>query len=240
MDRDFKGIWIPKEVWLDTRLNALEKIILVEIDSLDCEQSGCFASNEYLAEFCQCGITKVSLAIKKLLQLQYIYIISFDGRTRFLKSRLSKTEKQEFKKTNDNNIDNIDNIDLDNNKNINNTDVKKKIEKEKNSIQEIYDYWQSKDIIKHDENTEKRKNAITKVLKNYSIDKIKLAIDHYAEMYHSNYEYCDYKWSLEVFLGREKGFTEFFDDGSKWLNYLNWKKKQQDEKPVEHIGTYLR
>ena len=34
-DREWRGIWIPKEVWLDERLSALEKIILFEIDSLD-------------------------------------------------------------------------------------------------------------------------------------------------------------------------------------------------------------
>lgn len=134
----------------------------------------------------------------------------------------------------------IDNIDLDNNKNINNTDVKKKIEKEKNPIQEIYDYWNTKNIVVHRDLTEKRKKVITKALKEHSVDDIKTAIDHFEEMLHSKYEYCDYAWSLEEFLSREKGFTEFLNDGSKWINYLNWKKKQQDEKPVEHIGTYLR
>jgi hypothetical protein len=34
-ERDFKGIRIPKEVYLDKRLNANEKILLAEIDSLD-------------------------------------------------------------------------------------------------------------------------------------------------------------------------------------------------------------
>lgn len=40
--RDFKGVWIPKEVWLDTRLNALDKVILTEIDSLDNGERGCY------------------------------------------------------------------------------------------------------------------------------------------------------------------------------------------------------
>ena len=45
--RDFKGVWIPKRVFLDERLNAIEKIILIEIDSLDAEDSeGCYARNE--------------------------------------------------------------------------------------------------------------------------------------------------------------------------------------------------
>ena len=53
--RDFKGIWIPKEIWLNKNLKLIEKIFLVEIDSLD-NEDGCYASNKYFAEFF--GITK--------------------------------------------------------------------------------------------------------------------------------------------------------------------------------------
>lgn len=95
--RDFKGVWFPREVWLDTRLTALEKMILAEVDSLDGED-GCFASNQYLADFCQCSVTKVSTAISKLVGLDYLTVQSFNGRTRILKSRLSKNERQDNKK----------------------------------------------------------------------------------------------------------------------------------------------
>lgn len=98
--RDFKGVWIPKKVWLDTRLNALEKIILTEIDSLDNGEKGCYASNEHLAEFCQCSKTKVSTAIRKLIDCGYIYVQNFDGRKRELKSRLSNFERQNIKNCN--------------------------------------------------------------------------------------------------------------------------------------------
>ena len=47
-NRDFKGVWIPKEIWLNTDLSIIEKVLLVEIDSLDNSDRGCFASNEYL------------------------------------------------------------------------------------------------------------------------------------------------------------------------------------------------
>lgn len=97
MERDFKGVFIPKEIYLDSRLNALDKIIFAEIDSLDFED-GCYASNKYLAEFCQCSETKVSLAISKLTDLGYIKLISFNGRKRILKSCLSKNERHTFKK----------------------------------------------------------------------------------------------------------------------------------------------
>lgn len=98
MNRDFKGIWIPKEIWLDMRLNALDKIILAEVDSLDKGEEGCYASNQYIAEFCQCSVTKVSTSISKLTKLEYLYVKKFDGRKRVLKSRLSKFERQTFKK----------------------------------------------------------------------------------------------------------------------------------------------
>lgn len=99
--RDFKGVWIPKQVFLDERLNAIEKLILAEVDSLDIEGSeGCFASNEYLANFCQCSVTKVSTSVSKLIKLGYLYVLKNDGRKRYLKSRLSIFESQEFKNSN--------------------------------------------------------------------------------------------------------------------------------------------
>lgn len=96
-ERDFKGVWIPKHVWLDTRLNALDKIVLVEVDSLDMSERGCYASNKHIAEFCQCSETKVSTAISKLIKLGYLYVKHFDGRQRELKSCLSNFESLPFK-----------------------------------------------------------------------------------------------------------------------------------------------
>ena len=93
--RDFKGIWIPKEIWLDDDLNATDKIIFAEIDSLDVDDSdGCYASNEYLSNFCKCSITKVSTSISKLIGLGYVRVIKSDGRKRWLKTCLSKFESQ--------------------------------------------------------------------------------------------------------------------------------------------------
>lgn len=75
-ERDFKGIWIPREIWLASELTLLEKIFLVEIDSLDNEQN-CYASNAYFAEFF--GISKgrctqiiKSLEAKGFIQIQLI------------------------------------------------------------------------------------------------------------------------------------------------------------------------
>lgn len=96
--RDFKGVWIPKQVWLDTRLTALDKVILTEIDSLDQGERGCFASNKHIAEFCQCSETKVSKSIATLIKYGYLYVQKFDGRQRELKSRLTNNANQPCKK----------------------------------------------------------------------------------------------------------------------------------------------
>jgi len=71
MNRDFKGVWIPKEVWMDEKLSWMEKLFLVEVDSLNAEK-GCFASNAYFGEFFQLSNSRVSEIIKSLVSKGYI------------------------------------------------------------------------------------------------------------------------------------------------------------------------
>lgn len=73
MERNFKGIWIPKEIWLSKDLTIMEKIFLVEIDSLDNEK-GCFASNAYFADFFDISKGRCSQIIKSLEAKGYIKI----------------------------------------------------------------------------------------------------------------------------------------------------------------------
>lgn len=96
MNRDFKGVWIPKEIWLDETLSALDKIIFAEIDSLD-NENHCWASNAHLAKFCQCSESKVSKSIKTLTDKGYIQVVSFDGRKRVLQSCLAFQTRQPSK-----------------------------------------------------------------------------------------------------------------------------------------------
>ena len=71
MNRDFKGVWIPKDIWLDENLTWMEKLLLVEIDSLDAEK-GCFASNDYFAKFFQLSKSRISDLIGQLVNKGYI------------------------------------------------------------------------------------------------------------------------------------------------------------------------
>lgn len=84
INRDFKGIWIQKDIWLDTRLSAIEKVVLAEINSLD-NENHCIASNDYFADFCQVSSRTISASINKLINLGYVEVVSFNGRQRVLK-----------------------------------------------------------------------------------------------------------------------------------------------------------
>ena len=69
--RDFKGVWIPKEIWLSADLSVVEKCLFVEINSLDNEH-GCYASNKHFAKFLGISDHQVSRLIKKLEEKGYI------------------------------------------------------------------------------------------------------------------------------------------------------------------------
>jgi len=90
----------------------------------------------------------------------------------------------------------------------------------------IFHHWNESNIIQHRELTTDIRKQIDKVLKEYSVEQIKIAISHYAEALHSDYEYCSYKWSLEKFLKQDNCLKDFLDDGSKWINYLEYKNKK--------------
>ena len=91
-NRQFEGIWIPKEIWLSNDLTLQEKVFLVEIKSLDNEQ-GCFATNGYFSEFFGISKTRVSLVIKSLIDKGYIRstIIYKEGTKQILKRVLNIT-----------------------------------------------------------------------------------------------------------------------------------------------------
>ena len=172
--RDFKGVWIPKEIWLDKRLNALDKVILTEIDSLDSSERGCFASNKHIADFCQCSETKVSTSISKLIGYGYLYVQKFDGRQRELKSRLSKFERQDFKncEADSQNLkeSNIDNNTDNNTYNISPISPKGDVT-DYNAVIEAYnDTCYSLPSVKT--LSDSRKRAIRKLYKNYSMEQI--------------------------------------------------------------------
>lgn len=84
MERDFKGVWIPKEIWLNENLSMVDKVIYTEICSLD-NENHCTASNEYFAKFCGVSEATVKRSIQTLKNFNLIEQVSFNGRNRQLK-----------------------------------------------------------------------------------------------------------------------------------------------------------
>lgn len=106
-----------------------------------------------------------------------------------------------------------------------------KLSEEKSPIKpeasEIFRYWNGKKIIQHKAIRGRLEKSINRVLKQYTVEEIKEAIDHYAIMYFDeDYGFCDYKWSLRRLLQEINGMEEFLNDGNKWINYCRVKERQ--------------
>lgn len=77
LPRKFQGVWIPADVWLDRGLSITEKVMLVEIGSLQDEKRGCYASNAHFAAFFDLSVSRVSeiisgLAAKGMVDVEQI------------------------------------------------------------------------------------------------------------------------------------------------------------------------
>lgn len=87
MNRDFKGIWIPREIWLAEGLAPTEKILWAEINSLhNREKGGCYASNDYLCQFMGVKERRLQEMISNLKAYGLVVQVSFDGRERIIKA----------------------------------------------------------------------------------------------------------------------------------------------------------
>lgn len=93
--KQYKGVWMPKEILDNPDLTPTEKILLAIIESLDDEEvGGCYASNEYLGN--KLGVTEkmASWTISNLKKKGYLAQTKFDGRRRFIRSVLSFSWRQ--------------------------------------------------------------------------------------------------------------------------------------------------
>lgn len=118
---------------------------------------------------------------------------------------------------------------LENNLRIKSMEIK---EEEPKDVEEIFAYWNSKGIIKHKEITPVIKKEIIKILKKYSAEEVKQAIDLYSEILKSEF-YFSYKWSLSDFLKRNNGISTFMEEGSNKANYEEWKSKNKSNNDTD-------
>ena len=89
-------------------------------------------------------------------------------------------------------------------------------------IDNVYDYWNSKDIIVHQKQTEEMKRKIRSALKNYDIDTIKKSIDNYSQVLRNpQLYYFNHEWTLGDYL--HLGMEKFMDNAKPLTNYLKTK-----------------
>ena len=68
MNRSFRGVWIPRGIWISKELSLQEKVFIIEIESLeDINKGGCYAGNKYFSEFFGLSESRVSDIIKTLV-----------------------------------------------------------------------------------------------------------------------------------------------------------------------------
>lgn len=101
---------------------------------------------------------------------------------------------------------------------------------ESNIYTEILQVYNTQNIINHKDLTPKIAGAIDKALKKDTKDTVLKAIERYGEAYKDEgYQFCTYKMTLEKFLTQGNGYTDWLDEGQKWINYSDFKNKRQQQ-----------
>lgn len=226
--RQFKGIWIPKEIWLNKDLTFQEKIILVEIDSYDDGQVGCFATNKHFVNNFGINSSRISQIIQSLQRKNYITITyDFNGKEiikRYLHiNRPPYPPKEGMLKINIGMLENemgVCQFDKggyvkklkDNNTNINNTNINNiysPAKAEQIPYEEIIDYLNLKIDAHYKSTTQKTRDSIkARFNEGFTLEDFKTVIDKMTmEWKDSN--------KMKVYLRPETLF------GTKFESYLN-------------------
>ena len=104
--------------------------------------------------------------------------------------------------------------------------------------EQIFNHWNSKEIVKHRELTKPLKDEIKKKIKELGFDNIILGIDHYAEILQDKKYFFNYAWSLIDFLKRKNGITNFLEEGSQWQSYVKQSSKFKNKREQEAMESW--
>ena len=198
MNRDFRGIWIPKEIWLNKDLSTNEKILLAEIESLGGLSNGCFASNQYLAEFFDLSKDRISKLISGLKNKGYITVeLSYKEGTYEVDKRIIKANPSSYfclggSTHLEGGGENNDYIT--NNYNINNNN---KTSKKKTTKEVRHKYGEFKNVLLSDKDLEKLKAEYGEEL----VEKYIKKMDEWIEL--NGRRYKNYYLALRQWMNKE-------------------------------------
>ena len=101
-------------------------------------------------------------------------------------------------------------------------------------IREIYEYWNSKGIIKHRKMTAQMRSHINARLREYSLDELKKAIDNYATVLSDDKYYWTHKWTLNEFM-KPGNVARFVDDAAPLDNFLDRSKRNSESRFIKEV-----
>lgn len=238
-NRKFSGIWIPRWLYQSKEFTWVEKILILEIGSLD-KGDGCYASNQYLAEFLDSSPGHIANTISKLRKLGHVEDIeSKEGKRRIklsdeLKSRLGDNETTEESTTKDisfmgaklpfnEELPTItDETEISPGADEDKQEFLVHGPKNKESVELVFEFWnQYKGRApwkSHEKVSYDIAAAINEALKHYSVQEICSAIDNYSKVLFDGKCRWTYAWSLSIFLSVKNGVTK--DAPRKWYQFL--------------------
>ena len=198
MNRDFRGIWIPKEIWLSKDLSSNEKILLAEIDSLGGSSDGCFASNQYFADFFDLSKDRISRLVSGLKNKGYITVelIYKEGTCEVDKRIIKLNPYSYFYQGVQNHQGGIgeNTKDITNNYNINNNN---KASKKKTTKEPRHKYGEFKNVLLSDKDLEKLKTEYGEEL----VEKYIKKMDEWIEL--NGRRYKNYYLALRQWMNKE-------------------------------------
>src|SRR5690625_3573756 len=103
----------------------------------------------------------------------------------------------------------------------------------KKYIYTLFDYWNSKEIIKHRKLNQQMKSHINARLKEYTVDELKKAIDNYNDILKDDKYYWTHKWTLQDFM-RPNNANRFVDDANPHKNF----KKDSHESSTRRVARF--
>ena len=198
MNRDFRGIWIPKEIWLNKDLSTNEKVLLAEIDSLGGSSDGCFASNQYFADFFDLSKDRISRLISGLKNKGYITVelVYKEGTCEVDKRIIKLNPYSYFYQGVQNHQGGIgeNTKDITNNYNINNNN---KTSKKKTTKEPRHKYGEFKNVLLSDKDLEKLKAEYGEEL----VEKYIKKMDEWIEL--NGRRYNNYYLALRQWMNKE-------------------------------------
>ena len=100
-------------------------------------------------------------------------------------------------------------------------------------IEEVFNHWLSKDIIKHRKITDNIKRRIKMRLKESSLEEALSVVDNYAEVYHDEDYFFTYKFSLARLMHCDQ-YEKFAVDGEHYANYKDTQENLEKKEEIKN------